>query len=65
MSTTESKSKEALRQIQFVMSKLDLVLHPEYIDRAFEPYHDACITENPCLTTPSSAPPPSAIACSI
>jgi len=29
MSTTESKAKEALRQIQFVMSKLGLVLHPE------------------------------------
>ncbi len=27
--TTESKAKEALRQIQFVMSKLGLVLHPE------------------------------------
>jgi RNA-directed DNA polymerase len=29
MSTTESKAKEALRQVQFVMSKLGLVLHPE------------------------------------
>jgi RNA-directed DNA polymerase len=29
MSKTESKAKEALRQIQFVMSKLGLVLHPE------------------------------------
>jgi len=29
MSATESKAKEALRQIQFVMSKLGLVLHPE------------------------------------
>jgi group II intron reverse transcriptase/maturase len=29
MSTTESKAKEALRQIQFVMNKLGLVLHPE------------------------------------
>jgi RNA-directed DNA polymerase len=29
MTTTESKAKEALRQIQFVMSKLGLVLHPE------------------------------------
>jgi group II intron reverse transcriptase/maturase len=29
MSPTESKAKEALRQIQFVMSKLGLVLHPE------------------------------------
>jgi len=29
MSTTEWKAKEALRQIQFVMSKLGLVLHPE------------------------------------
>jgi RNA-directed DNA polymerase len=29
MSTTESKAKEALRQVQFVMNKLDLVLHPE------------------------------------
>jgi len=29
MATTESKAKEALRQIQFVMSKLGLVLHPE------------------------------------
>jgi group II intron reverse transcriptase/maturase len=29
MSTTESKAKEALRQIQFVMSKLGLVLHPK------------------------------------
>src|SRR5579864_4488068 len=29
MSTTESKAKEALRQIQFVMSRLGLVLHPE------------------------------------
>jgi len=29
MCTTESKAKEALRQIQFVMSKLGLVLHPE------------------------------------
>jgi RNA-directed DNA polymerase len=29
MATTELKAKEALRQIQFVMSKLDLVLHPE------------------------------------
>jgi RNA-directed DNA polymerase len=29
MSTTEPKAKEALRQIQFVMSKLGLVLHPE------------------------------------
>jgi group II intron reverse transcriptase/maturase len=29
MSTTESKAKEALRQIQFVMSTLGLVLHPE------------------------------------
>jgi len=29
MSTTESKAKEALRQIQIVMSKLGLVLHPE------------------------------------
>jgi len=29
MSPTESKAKEALRQIQFVTSKLGLVLHPE------------------------------------
>jgi group II intron reverse transcriptase/maturase len=29
LATTESKAKEALRQIQFVMSKLGLVLHPE------------------------------------
>ena len=29
MATTESKAKEALRQVQFVMSKLGLVLHPE------------------------------------
>ena len=29
MSTTESKAKEALRQIQFVMNKLGLELHPE------------------------------------
>jgi len=29
MSTTEPKAKEALRQIQFVMSKLGLELHPE------------------------------------
>ena len=29
MSPTELKAKEALRQIQFVMSKLGLVLHPE------------------------------------
>jgi group II intron reverse transcriptase/maturase len=29
MATTESKAKEALRQIQFVMNKLGLVLHPE------------------------------------
>jgi hypothetical protein len=29
MTTTESKAKEALRQIQFVMNKLGLVLHPE------------------------------------
>ena len=29
MCTTESKAKEALRQIQFVMSKLGLELHPE------------------------------------
>ncbi len=29
MSPTESKAKEALRQIQFVMSKLGLVLHPD------------------------------------
>jgi RNA-directed DNA polymerase len=29
MAPTESKAKEALRQIQFVMSKLGLVLHPE------------------------------------
>jgi RNA-directed DNA polymerase len=29
MSPTESKAKEALRQIQFVMSRLGLVLHPE------------------------------------
>jgi RNA-directed DNA polymerase len=29
MATTETKAKEALRQIQFVMSKLGLVLHPE------------------------------------
>jgi group II intron reverse transcriptase/maturase len=29
MTTTESKAKEALQQIQFVMSKLGLVLHPE------------------------------------
>jgi RNA-directed DNA polymerase len=29
MSPTESKAKEALRQIQFVMSKLGLALHPE------------------------------------
>jgi RNA-directed DNA polymerase len=29
MCTTESKAKEALRQVQFVMSKLGLVLHPE------------------------------------
>ena len=29
MSTTESKAKEALRQVQFVMNKLGLVLHPE------------------------------------
>jgi len=29
MCTTESKAKEALRQVQFVMSKLRLVLHPE------------------------------------
>jgi RNA-directed DNA polymerase len=27
--TTESKAKEALRQVQFVMNKLGLVLHPE------------------------------------
>lgn len=29
MSPTESKAKEALRQIQFVMSKLGLTLHPD------------------------------------
>lgn len=29
MTPTESKAKEALRRIQFVMSKLGLVLHPE------------------------------------
>ncbi len=29
MATTESKAKEALRQIQFVMNKLGLELHPE------------------------------------
>jgi hypothetical protein len=29
MAPRESKAKEALRQIQFVMSKLGLVLHPE------------------------------------
>ena len=29
MTPTESKAKEALRQIQFVMSKLDLEMHPE------------------------------------
>jgi RNA-directed DNA polymerase len=29
MAPTETKAKEALRQIQFVMSKLGLVLHPE------------------------------------
>ena len=29
MTATESKAKEALRQIQFVMNKLGLVLHPE------------------------------------
>ncbi len=29
MSPTESKAKEALRQVQFVMSKLGLTLHPE------------------------------------
>ena len=29
MSPTESKAKEALRQVQLVMSKLGLVLHPE------------------------------------
>ena len=29
MSPTESRAKEALRQIQFVMGKLGLVLHPE------------------------------------
>jgi group II intron reverse transcriptase/maturase len=29
MCATESKAKEALRQVQFVMSKLGLVLHPE------------------------------------
>jgi RNA-directed DNA polymerase len=29
MCTTESKAKEALRQVHFVMSKLGLVLHPE------------------------------------
>jgi hypothetical protein len=29
MAPTESKAKEALRQVQFVMSKLGLVLHPE------------------------------------
>ena len=29
MCTTESKAKEALRQVQFVMSKLGLELHPE------------------------------------
>ena len=29
MAATESKAKEALRQIQYVMSKLGLVLHPE------------------------------------
>ena len=29
MAPTESKAKEALRQIQFVMSQLGLVLHPE------------------------------------
>src|SRR6202045_4174671 len=29
LSPTESKAKEALRQIQFVMNKLGLVLHPE------------------------------------
>ena len=29
MTPTESQAKEALRQIQFVMSKLGLVLHPE------------------------------------
>jgi hypothetical protein len=29
MSPTESKAKEALRQVQFVMSKLGLMLHPE------------------------------------
>ncbi|HUI66364.1 MAG TPA: group II intron maturase-specific domain-containing protein [Bacteroidota bacterium] len=29
MSPTESQAKEALRQVQFVMSKLGLVLHPE------------------------------------
>jgi len=29
MFTTESKAKEALRQVQFVMNKLGLTLHPE------------------------------------
>jgi RNA-directed DNA polymerase len=29
LATTESKAKEALRQVQFVMNKLGLVLHPE------------------------------------
>jgi group II intron reverse transcriptase/maturase len=29
MCTTESKAKEALRQVQFVMNKLGLTLHPE------------------------------------
>jgi len=29
MTPTESKAKEALRQVQFVMSKLDLEMHPE------------------------------------
>jgi len=29
MCTTESKAKEALRQVQFVMNKLGLALHPE------------------------------------
>jgi len=29
MCTTESKAKEALRQVQLVMSKLGLALHPE------------------------------------
>src|SRR5690349_23469284 len=29
MSPTEAKAKEALRQIEFVMSKLGLTLHPE------------------------------------